>query len=75
VTGDELEALQLDATVNGASWSSVDVNNNEAAASNAGNTVINVTETARDPATPATQLLPFLAAFASTGQVLFLSLL
>jgi hypothetical protein len=73
VTGDELEALQLDATVNGASWSSADGNNHEAASS-AGYTVINVTETTREPTTSGTQLLPFLASFASTGQVvIFLS--
>ncbi|XP_046449417.1 neuroligin-4, Y-linked-like [Daphnia pulex] len=66
VTGDELEALQLDATANGASWSSADGNNHEAASS-AGYTVINVTETTREPTTSGTQLLPFLASFASTG--------
>ena len=42
-------------------WSSVDGNNKEAAISG-GNAIVNGTETA-------TQLLPFLAAFASTGQV------
>jgi hypothetical protein len=74
VTGDELEALQLDATTNGASWTLPDGNNKEAATANSVGftkyTVINVTETTRDPTTSATQLLPFLAAFASTGQVI-----
>lgn len=60
MTGDELEALELDATANGAPlyWSD-DVH---------GETYVNNTVYHNDPAT-ASQFLPFLTAFASTGYV------
>ncbi|XP_057367984.1 neuroligin-1-like [Daphnia carinata] len=60
VTGDELEALQLDATVSGASGP--DSNGNEVSSHIATNT----TEAVKEPKI-SSQLLPFLAAFASTG--------
>ncbi|KAI9562716.1 hypothetical protein GHT06_010170 [Daphnia sinensis] len=61
VTGDELEALELDATANGAPLYWPDDGHDEASGYVNNNTVYH-----NDPAT-ASQFLPFLTAFASTG--------
>ena len=76
VTGEELESLELDATANGAPWSNSDddqhedapyISNNNNNSNNSSNVIHH------NEAMSGSQFLPFLTAFASTGQVVFSS--
>jgi hypothetical protein len=76
VTGDELEALELDATANGAPWYNWDDDHEETSyilniISNGNNN--NTIHHHEGTAMSGSQFLPFLTAFASTGQVSTLS--
>ena len=73
MTGEELESLELDATANGAPWYNSDDDQHEDASyiSNNNNNSSNVIH--HNEAMSGSQFLPFLTAFASTGQVVFSS--
>ena len=75
VTGEELESLELDATANGAPWYNSDDDQHEDAPyiSNNNNNNSNNNVIHHNEAMSGSQFLPFLTAFASTGQVVFSS--
>ncbi len=68
MTGDELEALELDATANGAPWYNWDDDREET--SYILNIIGSNNTIHHSEAMSGSQFLPFLTAFASTGQVL-----
>ena len=73
VTGEELESLELDATANGAPWSNSDDDQHEDAPYISNNNNSNSNVIHHNEAMSGSQFLPFLTAFASTGQVVFSS--
>jgi hypothetical protein len=72
VTGEELEALELDATANGAPWYSSEDDHEETSGyilNNNSSSNNNNNASHQKEATSGSPFLPFLTAFASTGQV------